>query len=369
MFNKTFLFLTAFLLPMAANASNVKYEYGGALRTAAGYADPSGNFLSGQNRFHAPMNGNLNGAAIYNFNDNTSFKLGLELKAKTGSNSDNLNFGHYGEEVYGKLQTAYGDFYVGQMQNPAALLGVVQPNLAIWQISPTEVADFMENPNWQQHNRRKYYSTLTSAQINTDGSSFKFAYFTPEFAGTTLALGFTPENNANDGLTSKFSPYYNRSAYHIALYNSHEFGFADTEFYLAYADFNHSHREYAGGISVYRRGLTLFAAYRQTESYDHAITDTSLSANLPAYYDAFRNGFAVSGGASYEFALLTSALSYFEAKADNLPARTRLITLHNSIKPYKHLGFYLGGGYAEFTDAEHHENRGPLVYGGLEISF
>lgn len=369
MFNKAFLFLTAFLLPTAASAGGIEYEYGGDLRAIAGYTEPSGNFLSKQNHFHAPAVGNLSGAAIYNFNDNTSVKLGAELKAKTGSNLDNLNFGQYGEEVYGKLQTAYGDFYVGQMQNPAALLSVVQPNLPIWQISPAEAADFMENPNWRQHNRRKYYSTLTSAQINTDGSSFKLAYFTPEFAGTTLALGFTPENNANDGLTSKFAPYYKQSAYHIALYNSHEFGFADTEFYLAYADFNHSHREYAGGISVYRRGLTLFAAYRQTESYDHAITDTSLSANLPAYYDAFRNGFAVSGGASYEFALLTSALSYFEAKADNLPARTRLITLHNSIKPYKHLGFYLGGGYAEFTDAEHHENRGPLVYGGLEISF
>lgn len=369
MFNKAFLFLTALLLPAAAFAGSFEYEYGGTLRAVAGYTEPSGNFLSGQNRFHAPMNGKLSGAAVYNFNDTTSFKFGAELKAKTGSNLDNLNFGHYGEEVYGKLQTAYGDFYAGQMQNPAALLSVVQPNLSVWQISPTEAVDFIENPNWQQHNRRKYYSTLTSAQINTDGSSFKLAYFTPEFAGTTLAFGFTPQNNANDGLTSKFAPYYDQSAYHIALYNSHEFSFADTEFYLAYADFNHSHREYAGGVSVYQQGFTLFAAYRQTESYDHAIADTNISSNQPAYYDAFRNGFAFTGGVSYEFALLTANLSYFEAKADNLPARTRLVTLHNSIKPYKHLGFYLGGGYAEFKDVNARENRGPLVYGGVEISF
>lgn len=369
MFNKTFLFLTAFLMPLAAKAESIQYEYGGSLRAIAGYAETNGNFQSGQNHFHAPVIGNLNGSVIYNFNAETSFKLATELKAETGSNADNLNFGKYGEEVYGKLQTKYGDFYIGQMQNPAALLSVTRPNVSVWQITPAETADFMENPNWKQHNRTKYYSTLTSTAINTDGSSFKLAYFTPEFAGTTLGFGFTPENNANDGLTSKFSPYHNQSAYHLVLYNSHSFDFADTEFYLAYADFNHSHKEYAGGFSLYRRGFTVFASYRQTESYDYAVNSTYLSANTPAYYDAFRNGFAFNAGTSYEFALFTSVLSYFEAKAKNLPARTRILTLHNSIKPYKHLGFYIGGGYAEFKSADYRENRGPLVYTGLEFNF
>ncbi len=366
----------AFVLLFSFDAAAQKFEYEseGALRGLAGYAYPAEKYRSGQNRFHAPVYGNLKNALTYHFDEDTSFELSAGLKAKTGSNLDNYNQGRWGEEIYGRFSSVYGDFYFGQMPNAAVMLGVTRPNLPVWQPAPTELVDFIGNPNWQQHNRRKYYNTLTSTAVDTDGSSLKFIYMTPEFFGTTLAVTYTPENNANDGLTSKFSPYYKESAYSVMLYNQHSFAFADTEIYISFADFEKSHQEYAGGFSFYRKGWTAFASYRQTETtgHDFPIAAQNISANMPAYFDGFRNGYAWNVGLTYEWALITSTISYFESKADDTQAANRLVNWHTSIKPYKHLGFYFGMGYADFKAGNNQNesgNRGGFGYVGAEISF
>ena len=371
MSRKAAVCLLLFLFPLNAFADGLVYEYGASSRALGGYFYPKEKVYHDQNRAHAPVFGNINGSITYNFSYTTSLKLATELEAKASSHLDNLNQGRWGEEVFAKFSSSFGDFYVGQMENPAAMLGVTKPNLSVWQITPLEVTDFTGSTNWRQHNRTKYYNTLTSTLINTDGSSFKISYLTPEINGTTLAVGFTPENNANDGLTSKFSPYYGKSSYQIALYNYHDFDTVQTEVYAAFADFDKSHREYGAGFSIYRKGLTLFSSFRQTEtsSSDYKITATDTSKNTLAYFDAFRNGFAFNAGLSYEFAFLTSTLTYFESKADNVDMRNRIITLHNSIKPYKHLGFYLGAGFADLENEIDGNAKGPFAYAGIELTF
>lgn len=371
MFHKIMPLLFLLFVPFTAHCGEFEYEYGATSRALTGYFYPKEKIYQNQERFHAPVYGNLNGSVTYNFSDTSSLKLATELKAKASSHLDNLNQGHWGEEVFAKFSTTFGDFYMGQMENPAAMLGVTQSNLSVWQITPTEITDFTGSPNWRQHDRTKYYNTLTSTLINTDGSSFKLAYLTPEINGTTLAIGFTPENNANDGLTSKFSPYYGKSSYQIALYNYHDFDTLQTEIYAAFADFDKSHHEYAAGLSIYRKGLTLFSSFRQTEtsSSDYKITTTDTSKNTLAYFDAFRNGFAFNAGLSYEFAFLTSTLSYFESKADNVNMRNRIITLHNSIKTYKHMSFYLGTGFVDLENEIDGNSKGPFIYAGVELTF
>lgn len=371
MFYKVVPLLLMLCVPLTAFGGDFTYEYGASSRALGGYFYPKEKIYQNQNRVHAPVFANINGSLTYNFSDTASLKLATELEAKASSHLDNLNQGRWGEEVFAKFSTAFGDFYVGQMENPAAMLGVTKPNLSVWQINPTDVTDFTGSTNWRQHNRTKYYNTLTSTLINTDGSSFKLSYLTPEFKGTTLAIGFTPENNANDGLTSKFAPYYGKSSYQLAIYNYHDFDTLQTEIYAAFADFDKSHQEYAAGFSIYRKGLTLFSSFRQTEtsSSDYKITTTNTSKNTLAYFDAFRNGFAFNAGVSYEFAFLTSVLSYFESKADNVNMRNRMITLHNSFKPYKHLGFYLGAGFADLENEIDGNAKGPFAYAGIELTF
>ncbi len=371
---KAFVLVFFLLASFNAAAEKFEYEYGGTLRGLAGYNFLAQTYQSGQNRFHAPLYGDVKNAFSYHFNEDMFLKISAGLKAKTGSNLDNFNQGRWGEEVYGQFSSAYGDFYIGQMPNAATMLGVTRPNLPIWQPAPAELVDFINNPNWQQHNRRKYYNTLTSTAVDTDGSSFKFSYLTPEFAGTTLAVTYTPENNTNDSLTSKFSPYYKESAYSITLYNQHSFDFGDTEIYFTFADFEKSHQEYAGGISFYRKGWTAFASYRQTEitGHDFPIATQNVSANMPAYFDGFRNGYAWNAGLAYEWALVTSTISYFESQSDDTQAANRIINWHTSIKPYKHLGFYFGMGYADFRAGKMQNesgNRGGFGYAGAEISF
>ncbi len=371
---KTLFTVFALLYTFNVAAQNFEYEYGGTLRGLAGYVYPADEYRPDQNLFHAPIYGNLENAFTYHINENSFLKISAGLKAKTGSNLDNLNQGRWGEEVYGQFSSVYGDFYVGQMPNAAVMLGVTRPNLPTWQAAPFELVDFIDNPNWQQHNHRKYYNTLTSTAIDTDGSALKFSYMTPEYAGTTLAVTYTPENNANDGLTSKFSPYYKESAYSITLYNQHSFDFGDTEVYFSFADFAKSHKEYAGGISFYRKGWTVFASYRQskTESSDYDIAAESVSTNTPAFFDGYRDGFAWNAGVSYEWAIVISSLNYFESRSDDNQAANRIVNWHTSIKPYKNFGFYIGFGYADFkTSRSQNEsgNRGPFGYTGLEISF
>jgi hypothetical protein len=260
------------------------------------------------------------------------------------------------------------------MPNTAVQLGVNRPNFDSWTVRPEEMTDFIANPNWTRRHRTKYYNTLPSTLIDTDGSSFKLSYLTPEWHGTSLGVSYIPQNNANDGLNSKFSDYHNKSGSVVTLYHRSDWRFLEAEFYAAFADYNDSHLEYAGGASLYRKGWTLFASYRQTEtqSSDTPITKQTLSKNREAYFDGYRNGFAYNGGLGYEFAFLNTSLTWFESKSSDTRARNRILNWHNSVRPYKHFGVYFGAAWVDFRADRvkaDSSKRGTVGYAGIELTF
>ncbi len=371
---KSLILLLALLLPFAARAEGFEYDYSAQFRVVPGYTMHNALSKSLQRKFHAPSLGETKGTLRWNVNADTYVELDGLLQGQSGTNLDNLNQGNWGENIHIALVSRYGEFSAGQLNNVAIQFGINRANIAIWQPTPSDFANYIANPNWQQKKHNKYYNTLTSTLMNTDGSALKFNYITPEFAGTVMGLSFIPENNANDGLTSKFSPYRNKEGYVATLYNSHGFSFAETEAYFSFAEYVKSHREYAAGFSVYRKGLTFFASYRQTETSgsDYKITKQNLSSSQPAFYDGFRRGIAWNAGLSYETIFVTSTLSYFESFSRDTPARNQIVNWHNSLKMHKNWAWYIGAAYIDFksnSDNINADNHGLAAYTGIQFSF
>lgn len=369
-----FSILIIFLNIGQAYAKNFEYNTDIELRALYGYFEPAEKFKNNTNRNHAPLYGDLKNKLTYIANSDLEVEFNANLKAQTGNNLDNLNQDHWGEEVYIGAFSKYGDFYFGQMENSSAMLGINKANLKIWQPTPTDIVNFAANPNWSQKNKNKYYATINSTLSNTDGSALKFVYLTPEYKNTTLGFTFTPENNADDGLISKFSSYYGKSSYTVSLHNYQEFDYTDAEFYLSYADYKNSHFEYAGGFLLYRKGWSLFGSYRKTNtsSSDKPIAKVDKSANRLAYYDGFRKSEAYNLGISYEFAYVTSTFSYFDSFSNKTRAKNRIYNLHNSLKFDKNYALYLGFAYVDFISDNGKKldgNKGLAAYTGVEFKF
>lgn len=365
-----FLLLLSFSYPV--NAGSIEYNTSAKLRMLYGYNFPAESFKENQKRSHIPLYANVESNISYK-TDNVEIGLFGKFESKISDNTDNMNQGHWGEEFYLSIFSEFGDFYAGQMPNAAAMNAVTKPNIAVWQPDNDEITDFINNPNWFQKNKTKYYTTLTSTIPDTDGSALKFAYFTPEYKSTSIGFSFTPNNNATNSLISKFSSYADKSSYTVSLYNHQEFDFFDTEFYMSFSDYENSHSEYGMGFSFYRKGWTFLASYLEskTKNSDKPINRFTLSENKKAYFDDFRNSTAYNLSVSYEFAFLTSTLSYFDSFSKNTKAYNRIINLHNSAKFDKAYSLYFGLAYAQFKGVEDSikGNKGLALYTGVQFEF
>lgn len=362
------------VLSRTACAQNWLYDYGGRFRAIPAYTHLTASAAPKKERWTMPESVELYNGLTYEIGQKASISLHFSLKTDSGTHTDDLNHGKWGEEAFVHADTPYGEIYLGQMPNTAVELGINSPDLSSWQTTPKDIADFISNPNWRQRNRTKYYNTPNATLINTDGSSLKLSYLTPEFYNTTLGISYTPENNANDGLTSKFSPYYKNEAYTVAAYNRQNFSLFDIEIYAAYARYQQSHNEKAGGISFYRKGWTLFGSYRKTNTSksDFKLAEQNISYNRPAGYDGFRDAQAWNAGISYEWAVFTGILSYFESRADKNGAKNKILNLHSSIRSHKNLGFYSGIAWVDFQTGNTNMNKskqGLAFYAGAELNF
>lgn len=319
-------------------------------------------------RYTFPAYGKISAHALYNFNDDTSLGVYTKLLAQSDTYLDCLNQGSWGEEVYAVFSSFVGDFELGQMANAAATLAVVKPYFATWQPLPADLANFIHNPVFAQHKHLKYYDTLTSTIPDADGSALKFSYYTPETAGLSLALSFTPETNANDGMISKFAPYHKESALTFAAYHTFDFGFFQSDSFLSYGHYERSHQDYAGGLSLYRKGWTLFGSYRQTHPLKHPQILEAFHPNA-LYADGWRHAKAWNAGVGYEFFIWNTTLSYFQSKAVDYTAQTQMFNWHNAFRFSQSHTFYAGLFNASYDTSLQKSNRGWGGYLGFEISF
>ena len=90
---------------------------------------------------------------------------------------------------------------------------------------------------------------------------------------------------------------------------------------LGYADYDENNKEYSLGFSLHRKGWTLGASYRKTDTNSK---DTPI--NKYNLYDGYRDAKAYNIGLSYEIGPFTTGVSYFNSKSNNILDRLTILS-------------------------------------------
>ncbi len=338
-----------------------------------GYGDVDSDFSSQNGGSQATSSGNAEFSAKYEFNNDYQVELSLDVMAALDKELEDYNQGKWGEEAYITLDTPIGRFMAGQTFNVAAQFHVGAPDIGVFGVENSDVVDFLRNPNWQRNSHGTKFATLNTTYINTDGVAPKISYISPQYYGTMLGLSYVPESYNRRGLINKFAEYKDNAGYIAALYNQTDLGFADMTTSLGYAVFEDIDKEYSAGISLYRAGWTLGAAYRRTDAEtDKAPLDKKVNEATPEFFDGYRAGYAWDVGLSYEIGPYEVSLGYFKSKADKSDNSDEIIMLSNKYSLNKNVDIYLVAAHVDFSgssSAEIDNNRGYAFMTGFSLNF
>ncbi|MCM1323137.1 MAG: porin [Acetobacter sp.] len=352
--------------PAMTFAGTFETDYNATLGGFYGYTDYSKKYssLHKQNNFNSTAN--FYGRVSYIYNPNYTTSLIGYAVIDSAKKIENYNQGMWGEELYLSQETPYGDILIGQNNNVAYEFAVGAPNIGSYHINNTELVNFIANPNWYKRGHNAAYKTLNSTYINTDGASLKVSYITPEFSGIKLGGSFIPETYSQSGLVAKNAPYKDKSAYVLGVYGAWDIVGYEVETSLGFAEYYKNDKEYSAGISIYRKGWTLGASYRQTEA-----NKKYYALNKENLYDAYREGRAYNVGLSYAIGPLTTGIAYFDSKADKSQNRNKIISFSNSYEYSKNITFSLTAAHIEAIGENNNVSNNSKGYAfilGMELS-
>ena len=259
-------------------AGELTYEAGGSLRALYGYSDVSSRYQRFNDHNHTPAAGELNLSAGYDFNDDYTLSLHLDLSGATDKEVENYNQGAWGEEIYGIFDSPYGRLMLGQTYNVAYQFGVGAPTAGPLKVNNSDITDFIANPNWYNRDRNGIFKTLNSTDINTDGVAAKISYISPQFYNSYLGFTYVPDSWNNAGLINRRAEYKNKSGYIFGAYNESELAGFNITASLGYARYEDIDREYSAGISINRGNWTLGGSFRRTGSVGDVIVASVKSA-------------------------------------------------------------------------------------------
>jgi hypothetical protein len=326
-----------------------------------GYTD----YKHQKNSFH--KNNNLNstlnayGKISHKFNDSYEASLVGYFMIDSAKEIENYNQGYWGEEVFALLESPYGEISIGQDYNVAYNFAVGAPNIGTYRVNNSDILNFITSPNWYKKDKTSSYKTLNSTYINTDGASPKINYITPSYKGIKLGATYVPKTYSQSGLVSKYAPYKNESAYILGAYSSWYALGVEIETSLGFAEFAKNDKEYSLGISLYRKGWTLGASYRKTDS-----NDSHYKLNQANLYDGYRDAKAYNIGLSYEIGPLTTGVSYFDSKSDKFNNRDKIFSFSNSYQYNKQTSLSLT--FSRLDSSSETKTKGYAVILGMELS-
>lgn len=352
------------IFPSLANAGTIDKDFGASLEGFYGYTDYSNpyNKIYKQNNLNSVLN--LYGRATYDFDNNYALSLMGYFMADSSKEIENYNQGVLGEEIFSIIETPYGELNVGQDKNVAYNFAVGAPDTNVFHSQNTDLANFINNPNWYKKGSRTVYKTLDSTYINTDGSALKINYTTPEFWGVKLGASFVPETYSRSGLVAKQAEYKDNSAYILGAYGAWDVLGYELETSLGFADYRENDSEYSAGVSIYRKGWTVGASYRKTEvkSNDYVI-------NKDTFFDAYREGRAYNIGVGYTFGPITTAITYFESKADHIKLSNKVTSFSNKYQYNKNMAFSLTIAHLKAEEGKlQKDSKGYAFILGMELS-
>lgn len=370
---KYLLFGGLMFVVASAQAGEWVYDISGVADGFYGYSDYADRYRAQHKHNHTPLSGEIYTSFGYRFDSNTEVKIGLDGQVADGKKVEDYNHGIWGENLYGTVNSAYGELTIGQVYNAAYQLAVGAPTVGYFRVNNSPLTDFIANPNWQRkHHKTASYRTLNSTYLNTDADAPKVSYTTPEWQGVKAAFSYTPDNYSEAGLINRQSRYDNHSSYATGLYYNNVFDWFEMESSLGYAYNRKNNQEASAGLSLYRKGWTLGGSYRQswTTGSDYAINERT-STEQPIFYDGYREGRAFNIGLSYEIGPFKTGVSYFGAYAKKTDNKDKIISWANRFAFNKYLAAYLTGAYAEYKGMHDSDdsNRGYAAVAGLELNF
>lgn len=297
----TALVSLAALTVSAQAADPIKLQLGGYSYWYFGYASNDGDFqevdVKGDNEIWFTGSTKL---------DN-GLTVGIQIELEAGGGAETLG-GDTIDESYVFVDGNFGKLIVGTEDNAAALLHVSAPDVGLglsdgdyglWVISPLTL---------------EFYTTWA----DRDGDSEKLIYFTPQFAGLTLGVSYTPSVTTEDSrgavaLTSGSA----HDALSVALGYTREMGDFSVAASAAYyrhsvEDFDATN-EFTLGAKFGYRGWALGGSFRHSEE------DDAIGSGTGAYSIA-GDGIAWDVGVSYTSGPFAVSLGYFTSEADGIGA-------------------------------------------------
>ena len=357
---KTLLIIMLVLMSCTAKAKGFDTDLSLNLNNYYGYTHytkPSPRIYKNNN-----FNSSLDVYSRITYNINSDYKASLigYIMADTAKEIENYNQGIWGEEFFTLFETPMGDISIGQDYNVAYNFSVGAPRIGNYKINNSYLSNFITNPNWYKKDSKMIYKTLNSTYINTDGSSLKINYTTPEYKGIKLGFTYIPQVYAQNGLVAKNSPYKDSSAYVLGANGFWKVLGYEVETSLGYAVFEEIDKELSAGINVYRKGWTIGASYKKTNK------DNKYAINQTTLYDGYRNGSAYNIGFSYEIGPFTTGVSYFSSKSDDFDNSDTIISFSNSYQYNKYTALSLTFAHQKSIDSK--TTKGNAFILGLELS-
>ncbi len=354
----------------AARAGEWSFEAAGKARGAYGYSDVSSRFEKYDDNNDTFGDAEIYLSAIYEADED--YTLGLHLDAMAGADKElqDYNQGRWGEEAYAILDTPYGSLQGGQMYNVDYQFYEGAPRVGLLRAN-TDIVNFIVNPNWRRTDKETKFATLTTAYVNTDGVAPKINYISPELFGFRAGISYIPETYNRRGLINRHADYAEDDGWVGALSAEQDLGWFDLSTSFGYARFHEDDHEFSAGLQLRRGNWSLGGGWRKTY-VDGPRDQTGEEPYLPVFFDEYREGRVYEIGIGYEIGPYQSALTYFDAKADNVRSHDKIWMFSNQYQINKYLLVYLAAAHVDFagtSSAADDNNRGFAFAGGLGLTF
>ena len=346
------------LLTNTAFAGEWNYDIEGQAVGLYGYSDTTPHNIG-------VAQGYISSYIEYAIDSNTSAALNLKFNGGINRELQSYNQGRWGEEVYGVVDSSYGQIMLGQTYNVAALFHNGAPMVGAFS-SNNDIVDFISNPNWQRDSKETKFATLNSTDINTDGVAPKINYISPEIFDTAVGFSYMPDSYNRRGLINKKASYAHTDGFVGAVYNDHDWGYFSSQISFGYAQYHGNDKEYSSSLKLSRGNWSLGGGFRKT--YIDGDDKSSPKSDLPLDFDTYREGYAWNIGIGYEIGPFASALSYFDSKAQNSKNRNKIVAFSNQYQFNKYIDIYLASSYVDY-DYGQEDKQGYSIVTGLGVNF
>lgn len=341
-----------------ARAGEWNYEIEGHARALYGYSDV-------KDHHHGIGRGWLSSMIGYDFDNGVSAGLYALLNGGIDRELQDYNQGRWGEEVYGVVDSDYGQVMVGQVYNVASLFHNGAPSVGAFAAN-TDIVDFIANPNWKRNSKETKFATLTATDLNTDGVTPKISYISPEFYGAAVGFSYMPDSYNRRGLINKHAGYAHDDGFVGAAYFDHDWGWFFSKASIGYAQYHGNDKEYSAALNISRGNWNIGGGFRKT--YIDGEDKSTPDRKLPLDFDGYREGYAWNIGIGYEIGPFASALTYFDSKAKHSDNRNKMVAFSNQYQFNKYIDVYAAAAYVDY-DAADESKHGYALVTGLGVNF